>query len=67
MKFIFFPHEVYLILFQKDNFERYRTEVQGIPAQAQSFYSLNYATTLFGTQSSLKEWTIGSLMGRINY
>jgi TonB-linked SusC/RagA family outer membrane protein len=52
---------------QKDNFERYRTEVQGIPAQAQSFYSLNSATSVLGTQSSLTEWTIASLMGRINY
>lgn len=52
---------------QKDNFERYRTEVQGIPAQAQSFYSLNSATSVLGVQSNLVEWTIASLMGRINY
>lgn len=52
---------------QKDNFERYRAEVQGIPAQAQSFYSLNSATSVLGVQSSLTEWTISSLMGRINY
>lgn len=52
---------------QKDNFETYRTEVQGIPAQAQSFYSLNSATTVLGVRSALTEWTIASLMGRINY
>jgi TonB-linked SusC/RagA family outer membrane protein len=52
---------------QKDNFERYRSEVQGIPAQAQSFYSLNSATSVLGVQSSLTEWTIASLMGRVNY
>jgi TonB-linked SusC/RagA family outer membrane protein len=52
---------------QKDNFERYRSEVQGIPAQAQSFYSLNSATSVLGVQSSLTEWTISSLMGRVNY
>lgn len=52
---------------QKDNFERYRSEVQGIPAQAQSFHSLNSATSVLGVQSSLTEWTISSLMGRINY
>lgn len=52
---------------QKDNFERYRTDVQGIPAQAQSFYSLNSATSVLGVQSGLVEWTIASLMGRINY
>ncbi len=52
---------------QKDNFERYRSEVQGIPAQAQAFYSLNSATSVLGVQSSLTEWTIASLMGRVNY
>ncbi|WP_273215439.1 SusC/RagA family TonB-linked outer membrane protein [Runella zeae] len=52
---------------QKDNFERYRSEVQGIPAQAQAFYSLNSATSVLGVQSSLTEWTISSLMGRVNY
>ncbi|MDP1814786.1 MAG: TonB-dependent receptor [Leadbetterella sp.] len=52
---------------QKDNFERYRTEVQGIPAQAQSFFSLNSATSVLAVQSSLTEWTINSFMGRVNY
>ncbi|AEI49927.1 TonB-dependent receptor plug [Runella slithyformis DSM 19594] len=52
---------------QKDNFERYRAEVQGVPAQAQSFYSLNSGTQVLGVQSSLTEWTIASLMGRVNY
>ena len=52
---------------QKDNFERYRTEVQGIPAQAQSFYSLNSATSVLGVQSNLIQWTINSFMGRVNY
>jgi TonB-linked SusC/RagA family outer membrane protein len=52
---------------QKDNFERYRTDVQGIPAQAQSFYSLNSATSVLAVASNLTEWTIASLMGRINY
>lgn len=52
---------------QKDNFERYRSEVQGIPAQAQSFYSLNSATSVLAVQSGLVQWTIASLMGRVNY
>jgi TonB-linked SusC/RagA family outer membrane protein len=52
---------------QKDNFERYRTEVQGIPAQAQSFYSLNSATSVLAVQSGLVQWTINSFMGRVNY
>ncbi len=52
---------------QKDNFERFRTEVQGIPAQAQSFYSLNSATSVLAVQSGLTEWAIASVMGRVNY
>ncbi|MDZ7933423.1 MAG: TonB-dependent receptor [Emticicia sp.] len=52
---------------QKDNFERYRTDVQGIPAQAQQFYSLNSATTINGVSSNTVQWTILSFMGRINY
>ncbi len=52
---------------QKDNFERYRSDVQGIPAQAQSFYSLNSATSVLAVQSGLVQWTIASLMGRVNY
>jgi TonB-linked SusC/RagA family outer membrane protein len=52
---------------QKDNFEQYRAEVQGIPAQQQSFYSLNSATSVLGVRSSLTEWTINSYMGRANY
>lgn len=52
---------------QKDNFEQYRAEVQGVPAQAQSFYSLNSGTSVLGVRSSLTEWTINSYMGRANY
>jgi TonB-linked SusC/RagA family outer membrane protein len=52
---------------QKDDFETYRTEVQGIPAQAQSFHSLNSATSVLGVRSALTEWTINSFMGRVNY
>jgi hypothetical protein len=52
---------------QKDDFETYRTEVQGIPAQAQSFHSLNSATSVLAVRSALTEWTINSFMGRVNY
>ncbi len=52
---------------QKDNFETYRAEVQGVPAQAQSFYSLNSGTSVLGVRSNLIEWTINSFMGRVNY
>lgn len=52
---------------QKDNFEAYRTEVQGIPAQTQSFHSLGSATSILAANSGLIEWTINSFMGRVNY
>jgi TonB-linked SusC/RagA family outer membrane protein len=52
---------------QKDNFEAYRTDVQGIPAPSQSFFSLNSATSVLGVNSDLIEWTINSFMGRVNY
>ncbi len=52
---------------QKDNFEAYRTDVQGIPAQSQSFHSLGSATSVLAANSGLVEWTINSFMGRINY
>ena len=52
---------------QKDNFELYRAEVQGVPAESQSFYSLNSATSVLGVRSNLIEWTINSYMGRANY
>lgn len=52
---------------QKDNFESYRTEVQGIPAQSQSFHSLGSATSILAANSGLIEWTINSFMGRVNY
>jgi TonB-linked SusC/RagA family outer membrane protein len=52
---------------QKDNFEAYRSEVQGIPAQSQSFYSLGSATSVLAVNSGLIEWTINSFMGRVNY
>ncbi len=52
---------------QKDNYERYRTEVQGIPAQSQSFHAFNFASSINGVVSELVEWTINSYMGRVNY
>lgn len=52
---------------QKDNYESYRTEVQGIPAQTQSFHSFNSAQSVLGVRSNLIDWTINSFMGRVNY
>ncbi len=52
---------------QKDNFETFGASVQGVPAQTQSFYSLNSASSVLGVGSNLIEWTINSYMGRVNY
>lgn len=52
---------------QKDNFERYSTDVQGVPAETQQFYNLGNAASVLGVGSLLSEWTINSYMARINY
>nr|WP_238807851.1 TonB-dependent receptor [Emticicia aquatica] len=52
---------------QRDNFERYSADVQGVPAESQTFYSLGSASLPLGTASQLTQWTINSYMARINY
>jgi len=52
---------------QSDNFERYSTDVQGVPAETQQFYNLGNAGSVLGVGSALSEWTINSYMARINY
>ena len=52
---------------QKDNFERYSTDVQGVPAETQQFYNLGNAASVLGVGSTLSQWTINSYMARINY
>jgi len=52
---------------QKDRFEIYGANVQGVPAETQQFYNLGNASTVVGVGSSLVDWTINSYMGRINY
>lgn len=52
---------------QRDNFERYSTDVQGIPAETQQFYNLGNASAVLAVGSFLSEWTINSYMARINY
>ncbi|MDZ7899319.1 MAG: TonB-dependent receptor [Arcicella sp.] len=52
---------------QRDNFERYSTNVQGVPAESQQFYNLGNASSVLGVGSLLSEWTINSYMARINY
>ncbi len=52
---------------QKSRFERYQTNVTGIPYESQAFYNLGSATNGSVTQSRLTEWALASFMGRINY
>jgi TonB-linked SusC/RagA family outer membrane protein len=52
---------------QKDNFERYSTEVQGVPAETQQFYNLGNAGSVLAVNSALTQWTINSYMARVNY
>lgn len=52
---------------QKDNYETFRTDVQGVPAETQQFYNLGNASSVLGVGSSITQWTINSYMARINY
>lgn len=52
---------------QRDNFERYTADVQGVPAETQQFYNLGNAASVLGVSSGLTQWTINSYMARINY
>ncbi len=52
---------------QRDNFERYTADVQGVPAETQQFYNLGNASSVLGVGSGLTQWTINSYMARINY
>jgi TonB-linked SusC/RagA family outer membrane protein len=52
---------------QKDNFEAYSIGVQGVPAEPQAYFNLGNASSVSGVGSALVEWTINSLMGRVNY
>ncbi|OIN59128.1 SusC/RagA family TonB-linked outer membrane protein [Arsenicibacter rosenii] len=52
---------------QRDNYDVYRTDVQGVPAETQQFYNMGAASSVLGTASSLTQWTINSYMARVNY
>ncbi|WP_255066060.1 TonB-dependent receptor [Lacihabitans sp. LS3-19] len=52
---------------QKDKFEQFGINVQGIPAETQEFYNFGNASSVTGVSSNLVEWTINSYMGRVNY
>jgi TonB-linked SusC/RagA family outer membrane protein len=52
---------------QRDNFESYRIDVQGVPAETQQFYNEGNASSVLGVGSGLTQWTINSYMARVNY
>jgi TonB-linked SusC/RagA family outer membrane protein len=52
---------------QRDNSEFNNINVQGVPAESQSFYNVGNASSVLGVGSGLVQWTINSYMGRINY
>ncbi|QDK78470.1 TonB-dependent receptor [Spirosoma sp. KCTC 42546] len=52
---------------QRDNSEFNNINVQGVPAETQSFYNVGNASSVLGVGSGLIQWTINSYMGRINY
>ncbi|MGA0555643.1 SusC/RagA family TonB-linked outer membrane protein [Larkinella sp. VNQ87] len=52
---------------QRDNYETYRTDVQGVPAETQEYYNLGAASSILATASALTQWTINSYMARVNY
>lgn len=52
---------------QRDNYEFYNIQVQGVPVESQQFYNLGDASTVLTPGSALREWTINSVMGRLNY
>lgn len=52
---------------QRDRFENFGVNVQGVPVESQQFYNLGNAGTILPPSSILTEWTINSFLGRINY
>ncbi|AKD58350.1 TonB-dependent receptor [Spirosoma radiotolerans] len=52
---------------QRDNSELNQINVQGVPAETQSFYNVGNASSVLGVGSGLIQWTINSFMGRVNY
>lgn len=52
---------------QRDNFDYSNIQVQGVPAESQSFNNEGSASSVLGVGSNLIQWTINSYMGRVNY
>ena len=52
---------------QRDRFENFGVNVQGVPVESQQFYNVGNASTILPPSSILTQWTINSFLGRINY
>ena len=52
---------------QRDRFEESSINVLGVPAETQQYYRLGDASQITGANTNLREWTILSYMGRVNY
>jgi len=56
-----------LLSTQQERLEEANASVQGLPYEHQRFYNLGSATTITGVSSNLREWSLLSYMGRVNY
>ena len=56
-----------LVSTQNETFESNSATVSGLPYEHQRFYNLGSGTTIDGVASQLREWSLQSYMGRVNY
>ncbi len=52
---------------QSLNFQSHRTEVSNLPYESQLFHNIGTAEVKGNLSSALREWTLASFMGRVNY
>lgn len=52
---------------QRDRFEQSSINVLGVPAETQQYFRLGDASQITGANTNLREWTLLSYMGRVNY
>jgi TonB-linked SusC/RagA family outer membrane protein len=52
---------------QQDDFETGQMSVTGIPAETQEYFNFGQATVINGIGTNLRQWTLNSYMGRVNY
>ena len=52
---------------QYSRFERHKSEVANLPYESQLFYNIGTAEVKGNLASGLEEWSLASVMGRVNY